>query len=384
MVKAVGIDPGTKSMDVFGFDDVSGDILIDEPISRDEVTRRPDVVLDAIRRVEDEYGKVDAIVGPSGYGLPLMRASEASVSDIKAATFITQKDHDLKLKIVGLRELMYSMQEAEDLNVWFGPGVVHLPTVPEHRKVNRIDMGTADKVFSAVFGVKDQAEYYGIDYSKTSFILLEIGFGYNAALGVEEGRIVDGIGGTTGGVGYTGMGAMDGELAYALSNTMEFSKTVLFRGGAVSISGLDPSTTSIKEFINLSKTSDRVGLAYEAFLESLVKDTYSLLPSVRKPRDILLSGRFTRIDGFLRDLRSRLEDHLGDLGIRAKIRTLDRGAENVKEGAEGAALIANGISGGKYAKLIDVMELKNSSGGLFDHIYLGEDVVDRLSDEFTS
>jgi len=383
MVKAIGIDPGTKSMDVFGFDDVTGEILIDEPIPRDEVTKKPDVVLDAIKKTEKKYGKIDAIIGPSGYGLPLVRASKATDSDIKEATFITQKDVERRLKIVGLRELMFLMKESKDLNVWFGPGVVHLPTVPEYRKANKIDMGAADKVFSAVLGIKDQAEFYDIDYSETSFILLEIGFGYTAAMGIEKGKIVDGIGGTTGGIGYMGMGAMDGELAYALANTIEFSKLDLFKGGAVSISGLDFRKTSIERFIELSKTSERVERAYEAFMESVIKDTYALLPSVKKPREILLSGRFTRIDAFVKDLKPRLENHLSNLGITAKIRNLQSKAKNVKEAAEGASIMANGIANGKYSKLIDITELKKSSGSIFDHIHLEKKVINGIKDKFT-
>lgn len=383
MVKAIGIDPGTKSMDVFGFDDVTNEILIDKAIPRDEVTKKPSIVLDVIKKIEKKYGKIDAIVGPSGYGLPLMRASEASDSDIKEATFITQKDLDLRLKIVGLRELMFLMKRANDLNIWFGPGVIHLLTVPEYRKANKIDMGTADKVFSAVLGVKNQAELYDIDYSETSFILLEIGFGYTAAMGVENGKIVEGTGGTTGGIGYMGMGAMDGELAYALANTIEFSKLDLFGGGAVSVSGLDPRTTSIEDFVRLSKTSEQVKMAYEAFMESIIRDTYALLPSVKKPREILLSGRFTRIDDFVKDLKQRLANHLSDLGINAKTRPLRRKAKNVKEAAEGASIMANGIANGKYSKLIDIMELKNSSGSIFDHIHLEKDVITRLKDKFT-
>jgi predicted butyrate kinase (DUF1464 family) len=382
MVKTVGIDPGTKSMDVYGFDDVTDEVLIDKALPRDEVTKNPGVVLDAVREITREYGGIDAIVGPSGYGLPLMKASEASDSDIKTATFITQKDVDRRLKIVGLRELMYAMRESRDLDIWFSPGVVHLPTVPEYRKINRIDMGTADKVFSAVLGVRDQAEYCDIGYPKTSFILLEVGFGYTAALGVEGGKIVDGVGGTLGGIGYMGMGAIDGELAYALSNTLEFSKTILFRGGAASVADLDPLTTSIEEFVGLSRTSGKVGKAYEAFLESTIRNMHALLPSVKKPREILLSGRFTRIDDFVQDLRLKLGGHLSDFGVKANIRPLGGNARNVKEAAEGASIMANGVAGGRYSKLVEVMELSGSCGTIFDHIYLGEDVTNKLMDEF--
>ena len=380
MVTAIGIDPGTKSMDVFGFDDETDKVIMDLAIPRVEVTKNPEIVLDAIREIGRE---IDVIVGPSGYGLPMVKASEAKDAEINAATFMTEADVARRLNIVGLRELMFHMKKS-NLNIWFPPGVIHLPTVPEYRKINRIDMGTADKVFTAVSGINDQAEKYGIAYAETSFIALEIGFGYTAALGIEDGKIIDGVGGTIGGVGYMGMGAMDGELAYALANTVaDFSKMMLFNGGAVSISQIDQQKVSIEEFISLAQNSEQAKLAYSAMLESIIKDTYLMLSSVRKPREILLSGRFTRIEPFVQDVTAILQDHLSELGIEAEIRTLTRTGGEVKEAAEGAAIIANGIAGGKYKNLIENMELRNSSGGVFSHIYLDKETRERIEETFT-
>ncbi|MBN1762805.1 MAG: DUF1464 family protein [Methanomicrobia archaeon] len=381
MVTAIGIDPGTKSMDLFGFDDASDEVIIDLAIPRVEVTKDPEIVLEAIRALDRE---IDVIVGPSGYGLPMVKASEAADGEINAATFITQADVARRLNIVGLRELMFLMKKS-NLNVWFPPGVIHLPTVPEYRKINRIDMGTADKVFTAVSGIRDQAERYDLDYSETSFIALEIGFGYTAALGIENGKIVDGVGGTIGGVGYMGMGGMDGELAYALANTVgAFSKMMLFNGGAASISQIDPQKVSIEEFLHRARSNEQlVKLAYSAMLESLLKDTYLMLSSVRQPKEILLSGRFTRIDSFVQDVTSLLQDHLSERGVDAGIRTLTRTGGEVKEAAEGAAVIANGIAGGKYEKLVEIMELRKSSGGVFSHIYLDEETRRRIEETFT-
>jgi predicted butyrate kinase (DUF1464 family) len=380
MVTAVGIDPGTKSMDLFGFDDASDEVVIDRAIPRVEVTKNPEIVLDAIGALDRE---IDVIVGPSGYGLPMVKASEAAEGEINAATFITQADVARRLNIVGLRELMFLMKKS-NLNVWFPPGVIHLPTVPEYRKVNRIDLGTADKVFTAVSGIKDQAERYDLDYAETSFIALEIGFGYTAALGIENGKIVDGVGGTIGGVGYMGMGGMDGELAYALANTVgAFSKMMLFNGGAASISQIDPQKVSIEDFIGRARNSEQMSLAYSAMLESILKDTYLMLSSVLKPKEILLSGRFTRIGSFVQDVTSLLQDHLSELGISAGIRTLTRTGGEVKEAAEGAAVIANGIAGGKYEKLVEIMALRKSSGGIFSHIYLDEETRRRIEETFT-
>ncbi len=380
MVTAIGIDPGTKSMDLFGFDDATDEVVIDLALPRGEVTTNPGIVLDALRALERE---IDVIVGPSGYGLPMVKASAATDAEIKAATFITPADVARRLNIVGLRELMFLMR-ASNLNIWFPPGVIMLPTVPEYRKVNRIDMGTADKVFTAVSGVKDQAEKYGLEYSETSFIILEIGFGYTAAMGIENGKIVDGVGGTMGGVGYMGMGALDGELAYALANTIpDFSKLQLFDGGAAAIAMINPHQVSIEEFVSRARKSEQTALAYSAMLDAILKDTYLMLASVRKPREILLSGRFTRLEPFVQDVSSVLQEHLSELGINAGIRTLTRAGGAVKEAAEGAAVLANGIGGGRYERLIETLELRKSAGGVFSHIYLKPKIKEQMARLFT-
>jgi predicted butyrate kinase (DUF1464 family) len=380
MVTTIGIDPGTKSMDLFGFNDETDEVIIDRAIPRVEVTKKPQIVLDAIRELGRE---IDVIVGPSGYGLPMVKASEVADAEINAATFIAHADVARRLNIVGLRELMFLMKTS-NLNVWFPPGVIHLPTVPEYRKINRIDMGTADKVFTAVSGIRDQAEKYDIAYSATSFIVLEIGFGYTAAMGIENGTIVDGVGGTIGGVGYMGMGGMDGELAYALANTIgDFSKMLLFDGGAAAIATINPQQVAIEEFISLARDSEQIKLAYSAMLESILKDTYLMLSSVRKPKEILLSGRFTRIGPFVQEVTSVLQDRLSELGINAGIRTLTRTGGEVKEAAEGAAVIANGIAGGRYEGLIETMELRKSSGGVFSHIYMNKEITEKIEKTFS-
>ncbi len=139
-----------------------------------------------------------------------------------------------RLKIVGLRELMLMMREADDLNIYFTPGgVIHLPTVPEWRKANRIDLGTADKVFTAALSIVREAERKGVPYSETNLIAVEIGFAYTSAMAVKNGQIVDGMAGTAGFSGYLGMGVHGRRAGLCPGERLEdFGKMVLFQGGA--------------------------------------------------------------------------------------------------------------------------------------------------------
>src|SRR5262249_57165603 len=99
---------------------------------------------------------------------------------------------------------------AGGLPLVFGPGAIHLPTIPEHRKWNRIDLGTADKVASAALCIADQARRLGIGYEQTSFVMLEVGGAVSAALAVDGGRVVVSAGGLAGPVAARGARSMVG------------------------------------------------------------------------------------------------------------------------------------------------------------------------------
>ncbi|WP_297517884.1 DUF1464 family protein [Thermococcus sp.] len=369
MVKAVGIDSGTKSMDIFGFDDETGKVIVDTAVDRNRVTENPGIIIDVLREVQDEHGRIDAIVGPCGYGIPLKPAREATDAEIALATFITGADVERRLKIVGLRELMLLMRDAEDLNIYFTPGVIHLPTVPEWRKANRVDLGTADKVFTAALSIVREAERKVIPYSETNLIAVEAGFAYTSAMAVRNGQIVDGMAGTAGFPGYLGMGFMDGELAYALANALDdFGKLVLFQGGAASVAGVDPFKVSPEEFVKLAREDENVQKGYIAMIEAILKDVFALLPSVR-PDAVYLSGRFSRIPEFFGDVKAALEGAFETYGFSVEVLKLESRAK-AKEAAEGSAVIANGIAGGKYRELVETLRLGESSGSIFDWVKL--------------
>ena len=378
MVKSIGIDSGTKTMDIFGFDDKDDSIIIDLAIPRDEITKSAKLVIEKIRETQNRFGKIDAIVGPSGYGMHLKKAKEATDEDIASATFVTEADIKRRLKIIGLRELMQLLREADDLNTWFTQGVINLRTVPKYRKANRIDMGTSDKVLSVVLAVKDQAERLGISYDKTSFILVEVGFGYTSALAVKNGQIVDAMAGTAGFPSFLGMGFLDSEVAYAIANvTEDFSKMLLFSGGVASVAKVNPSKP-LEEFVKNAKFNPQTKEGYNLMLESILKDAAALLPSVT-PTEIILSGRFTKIPEFLVSLKGKLSDFFKKTGLKADIQVLQGNAKVTKQAAEGAAVFANGIAGGKYKPLIDAMRLRESEGTVFSNLYLGEDIAEKLN-----
>ncbi|MCS7121472.1 MAG: DUF1464 family protein [Archaeoglobaceae archaeon] len=365
MIRAAGIDSGTKSLDIFAFEE-DGKILLDESIPREIITKNPEIVVEKLMEAEETYGKFHAIAVSSGYGIPLKRAQDAKDYEIALATFVSEEDVKRKLRIIGLRRLLMLFRES-NFNAYFIPGVIHLPTVPKFRKVNKVDMGTSDKVFSVVLAIKDQAERLNLKLHETSLFLVEIGFAYTSVIAVKKGKIVDAMAGTAGFPSFLGLGFMDSELAYAIANVSEVSKNLLFCGGAADFAG----TTDIEEFVK------KKGEAYEMFLESVVKDIASLLPSTI-PREILLSGRFSRIPDFFKDLREKILDFFKDLGIKVEVVKLKCSAKVAKEAAEGAAVLANGLAGGKYKEIVEVLELRKSEGKIFDHVYLPQKIKEKL------
>ncbi|MEA3254382.1 MAG: DUF1464 family protein [Candidatus Altiarchaeota archaeon] len=351
MTKVIGIDPGTKSFDFCGLDNDT--VILNKSIPSDDVSNHPEMFVETIKSID-----ADLIIGPSGYGLPVKRLSELVESDFFLLTLVKPEELD-KISVLAGMQKSLAILAKEDIPMYFIPGVIHLPTVPEYRKLNKIDMGTADKLCCAVLGIWDQARISGVGYNETSFILLEIGFGYTSAIAVEDGQIVDGVGGTTGAPGFVSLGSMDAELSYLLG---DFEKTLLFQGGASSLAGGDVSPERLAE---LADTEERYGDAWNCLIEGAVRDVFMLMSSVKEPREVLISGRLSRIERITEELTGRLS------GI-APVRKVEGFSNEIKEAAQGAAIVANGLADGKYMDLVENMKLREAEGTALDYIRLDE------------
>ena len=150
MVRALGVDPGTRSFDLVV---VEGPRVVwEKSIDTVEVAQNPQKLLKAI----EEASPVDIVAGPSGYGTPVV--CNEDIVDVKRFALeilllSTERDIEEGLSRGELGIAVYSalarVVEAlwrSGLRVCYIPSVILLPTVPIHRKLNRVDMGTADKL----------------------------------------------------------------------------------------------------------------------------------------------------------------------------------------------------------------------------------------------
>ncbi len=347
MARVVGIDPGTLSFDLCGLED--GRVFLDTTITSPEIAANPRTLVDALNAVRP----LDLVIGPSGYGLPWVRLEAFSEADLFLFALADEREQGQDSGIGGMHRLVAALRET-DLPVLFMPGVIHLPTVPAYRKANKIDMGTADKLSCAALGIVDQARRLRLDYGQTSFIYVEVGGAFTAVLAVQDGQVVDGLGGSGGGPGFYAAGSLDGELAYLLG---QFPKEVLFSGGVAYIAGRPTLTPA--EAVSLNDT----GPAWEALFEGVVKSVAAELTVAPAAREILLSGRLCRFPAILDQLTERLSRF-------GSIRRVEGIAEKSKEAAQGAAIIAAGLMGGEYADLIETMQLRQARGTVLDYIHV--------------
>jgi predicted butyrate kinase (DUF1464 family) len=333
MPRVVGIDPGTVTVDICGIND--GQLYLDESWPTEQALSDPDRFVDLLTRA----GTPDLIAGPSGYGLPLIRSTDITEIDLRLA-FLAAPDEGGG--IVGLRTFVRRLSDS-GLPVVYPPGVIHLDTVPAHRKLNRVDLGTADKLCAAILGIQDQCERRGRQPAEVSFILMELGGAFTAGVAVERGQVVDGVGGTSGPIGWRAAGALDGEVAF-LAGTI--SKTDLFRGGVSSV---------------IEKQPTRSSEAMRAYVEGATKAVRQLRCSAPSSDEILLSGRKAAES----EIRGQLSAELTDVG---PVRLLTGFASTAKQGAQGAALLADGLAGGRHRDLIDRLRIRQASGTVLDHL----------------
>jgi predicted butyrate kinase (DUF1464 family) len=177
-----------------------------------------------------------------------------------------------------------------------------------------------------------------------SLVLLELGGAFTAGLAVERGQIVDGLGGTAGPIGWRAAGALDGEVAFLAGGV---TKGMLFDGGIERIVETDPSLRAT---------------ALDAYVEGAARAARLLRTAAPSADAVLLSGRHAADP----DIHGRLGAALADLG---EVRRLAGFATRAKQGAQGAALLADGLAGGAHRQLVERLGIREAKGTVLDHLY---------------
>jgi predicted butyrate kinase (DUF1464 family) len=335
MPRVIGIDPGTVGLDVCGLAD--GRAYLDLTFSTADALADPDRLIATLTA----GGRPDLVAGPSGYGLPLRRAADITETELRLAFLGGPGESG---GIGGLRRLARRLGES-DLPVVYTPGVIHLDTVPARRKLNRIDLGTADKLCAAALAIEQEHELTGRPLEAVSLIVLELGGAFTAAVAVRRGQIVDGVGGTSGPIGWRAAGALDGEVAYLAGR---IDKGMLFTGGV----------ETVMRHAHGGRT-----LALEAYIEGAVKAVLQLRSSTPEAEDVIVSGRGADDSDLLERLGSALT------GV-ARVRQLPGFATTAKQGAQGAAILADGLAGGRHAALVERLRIREAGGSVLDHLYV--------------
>ncbi|MBL8795994.1 MAG: DUF1464 family protein [Planctomycetia bacterium] len=322
-LRVAGADPGTSSLDWLILED--GQVVDQCRFTPGPLQADPSLPV----RWLQERGPFALIAGPSGYGLPLIPAAACTDEQLSLMT-LSRPDEALPGGgVLGFRRMVLALRES-GLPVAFLPGVIHLPTVPAQRKLNRIDLGTADKLCVAALALAQRTQ-------RAAFCLVELGSAFSACLVVADGQVVDGVGGSSGPFGWRSGGAWDGEAAHWLG---PLAKRDLFAGGVASAS--DATLGRLR------------------FRESLLQ-TVAGLQALTPFREVVLSGRLLDTEPtFIDEVRA-------DLGRLATVSSLEAlpGAW-VKHAAQGAALIADGLAGGRYAPLVQRLQLADSAGTVLD------------------
>jgi hypothetical protein len=260
------------------------------------------------------------IVLPSGFGIPVTRAREILDQDIAEMTL--QTSHPTADRLGNF----LAEARRRSLRAFCIPAVKLLPTVPPHRKLNRLDLGTADALCAAAWAIHC-LEATGRAHAACNFVLLHTRIDTRSLLVVQGGRIVDGIGTTT---DQTGM-AREGVPIPLASHP-----------GGSPIPRRMPDAQS--------KPAD-CGRA--ALWETIGKESLGLL-TFHKLSEVIPTG-VRRVE-----FSQALERRLPLVQLPAP--------PDGYEAALGAAVIAAGLSGGPSARLVEHLALREARERVLDWI----------------
>ncbi|MGC8563999.1 MAG: DUF1464 family protein [Fervidicoccaceae archaeon] len=355
MVRSLGIDPGTKSFDLVIVED--GEVVWEDSIATEKVAENPEKLTEELIRFEKE---VDIIVGPSGYGAPYIcnediidpKLFASEILLLTSANLLRKKEEDLGFAVYRAIYKLVGQLWKKKLNVCYIPSVKQLGTVDLSFKINKIDLGTADKLASTFLGayiLKNSTENIK---SKKDFLLLELGFGYNALIHVKDGVIYGGLGGTSLGPGFITPGPIDLELVVA----GKWKRNSVWSGGInVACNGESMSEVFTKE-------ENRICASYVKTMISSIRSGLTYLEA-SNDETIIVSGRWADID-----VVKTIEEILGVpiFVSRPKL----KGATFSKEAAQGMAMLGDAMLRGRFSSLFGEMRLNEAKGTVMDHIYI--------------
>jgi predicted butyrate kinase (DUF1464 family) len=156
---------------------------------------------------------------------------------------------------------------------------------------------------------------------------------------------VDGVGGSGGPLGWRAAGGLDAEVAFLAG---EVTKATVFRGGVTTIVADDPALAPV---------------ALLAYVEGAARAARVLLSALPEGGEIVLSGRMASHP----PVRAALLPALEALG---EVRPLLGWATHAKQAAQGAALIADGLVGGRHRAMVERLGIEEARGTVLDHLHV--------------
>jgi predicted butyrate kinase (DUF1464 family) len=131
----------------------------------------------------------------------------------------------------------------------------------------------------------------------------------------------------------------------------------VFSGGA-----LDPQgALDLSDELEALRRDPRHRDGWLALEEGAAKAALALTISAPAPREILVAGRLAAAPGMLAALAARLA-HV------APVRMATGLGAHVNAAAQGAAVLADGLAGGRYAALVARLGVRDASGSALDHL----------------
>ena len=180
MVRVVGTDPGTSSLDLLLLDD--GVVVDQARLAARAAPRRSRV---ARRDLWTAGRRSTWSPGPRATGCRWSAARRSPSDHLEQMSLVRPDERGRDVGVIGFRAWVRAFVRS-GLPLVFLPGGFHLPTIPAHRKVNAIDMGTRRQGRRRGAGALVRRGARRAASIGSTFAVVELGSAFSAILVVER------------------------------------------------------------------------------------------------------------------------------------------------------------------------------------------------------